>query len=79
MSKQPSFVWRVTVVVPNAMDPHKVLHQTLERTCDSHKQALMLACAAMDKMSAITEARIWREEAASRPRVKRDLGKEAQP
>lgn len=67
MSKQTPFVWRVTVVMPGASDPLKVLHQTLERTCDSHKQALMLACAAMDKMPAITEARIFREEVPQTP------------
>ena len=67
MSKQTLFVWRVTVVMPSVSDPLKMLHQTLERTCDSYKQALMLACEAMDKMPAITEARIFREEVSQTP------------
>lgn len=60
--QQATAVWRVTVAMPTPADPLKVLHVTLNQTCDSHKQALMLACAAIDQKPAITEAHVWRED-----------------
>lgn len=63
MSKQPSFIWRITGVVPKAGQPNPMtVHETLQRAFADPIEATKAARYLLLKFPEMIEVRIFRQE-----------------